>query len=546
MSEKKPTVLQDVLAVKQRELALIKAIDEIRNTVSESGAMLASIANILTNWLEADICLLFLSDRETGKVALKATSERSQGFDALRLPVAHKVAQWATGLDRITTWAGHEELPVESLANVPEDLQLAAVPVIVGNRGRLGALLLARSQVPFSPDDVQLLKTARDQIGSAVVQAQVYEKHQLSIRELETIYQIDRIRDRGLPLDQMISAVLEKLCVATGAESGFFMYYDQAEKKPKMGATTRQDIFRRPACYQIIEQVASESLQHAQIICRDDPASMLDSVMCLPLILNEHIIGVLGVADRNGRRSFNTADRRLLRAIGSQIDTAIYEGMEKHQLRAVLRRSVGPQVMEQLLANPDVGILKGERRVLTVLYADLRSSIDLAERTRAGLLVEFMNDYLSRMTDVILEHAGTLDKFVGDGLMALFGAPIPQEDHALRAVRVGLAMQAAYQAVMKSWRERGVDAPRLGVGIATGRMTVGEMGGSQRANYTVIGRAANLGSRICAMARGGQVLISQNTYDLVKEAVEAIPLPGQRFKGVVGDVTVYHATRILD
>jgi adenylate cyclase len=212
----------------------------------------------------------------------------------------------------------------------------------------------------------------------------------------------------------------------------------------------------------------------------------------------------------------------------------------------VLRRSVGPQVMEQLLANPNVDILKGERKVLTVLYADIRGSTDLAERTKAELLVEFINDYLSQMTDVILGHEGTLDKFVGDEVMALFGAPVPQKDHALRAVRTGLAMQATYQTVMKSWQERGVEAPPIGIGIATGRLIVGEMGGSQRTDYTVIGQAANLGARICGVAKGGQVLISQNTYNLVKEAVEVTPLPNQHFKGVAHDVTVYHVTRVLD
>ena len=89
-------------------------------------------------------------------------------------------------------------------------------------------------------------------------------------------------------------------------------------------------------------------------------------------------------------------------------------------------------------------------------------------------------------------------------------------------------------------------APPIGIGIATGKMTVGEMGGSQRTDYTVIGRAANLGRRICGVAAGGQVLISEATYGLVKEAVEAIPLPGQQFRGVARDVTVYHVTRVLD
>ena len=546
MSEGKLRALQDALALKQKELDLITAIDEIRDTMPEPATMLAAIVNLLADRLEADLCLLFLLDHETEEVQLKAANERSQEFGPLQYVATQELAEWATGLDRITTWAGREGLPVGSPANVPENLQLAAVPIVMGTDERLGALLLARPQVPFGPDDVQLLKTAEDQIDSAVIQGQVYDKQQLSAKELDTIYQIDRIRDRGLPLDEMLSAVLKKLCAATETERGFFMHYDQTEKRLEMQATTHHDFFQRPQCYRIVEQVAAESLRRARLVCRNDLGDELESVMCLPLILNEHIIGALGVVNCYGRRSFTAADRRLLRAVGSQIDTAIYEGIEKHQLRVVLRRSVGPQVMEQLLANSDVDILRGERKVLTVLYADLRGSTDLSERTQAELLVGFINDYLSRMTDVILEHEGTLDKFVGDEVMALFGAPIPQEDHALRAVRVGLVMQAAYQTVMKGWQERGVDVPPMGIGIATGRMTVGEMGGSQRADYTVIGRAANLGSRICGMAKGDQVLISQNTYDLVREAIEAIPHPGQKFKGVAQNVTVYEVTRILD
>ena len=341
------------------------------------------------------------------------------------------------------------------------------------------------------------------------------------------------------------NSTLEILCTAIETEKGFFMRYDQNAKRLNMQAATHQDLFSEPSCYRVLEQVANESLQKAKLVCHSNLRDDWGSVMCLPLILKEYIIGVLGVVDCHGN-DFTAADRRILRAVGSQIDTAIYEGLEKYHLRVVLRRSVGPQVMERLLADPNVDILKGESKILTVLYADLRGSTDLAERTEAELVVGFINDYLSRMTDVILEHEGTLDKFVGDGVVALFGAPIPQEDHALRAVKTGLAMQTAYQMVRKSWQERGMGAPPMGVGIATGRMTVGEMGGSQRADYTVIGRAANLGSRICGAAKGGQVLISQNTFDLVSKAIEAVPLPGQHYKGVAYDVTVYHVTRILD
>ena len=149
------------------------------------------------------------------------------------------------------------------------------------------------------------------------------------------------------------------------------------------------------------------------------------------------------------------------------------------------------------------------------------------------------------MVEVILEHQGTLDKFVGDEVMALFGAPFPQEDHALRAVRVGLAMQAAHAQVMEEWKKRGVDAKPIGIGIATGELIVGEMGSAQRTDYTVVGRAANLAARICSAASSDQVLVSQETYNLIKDQVEAKPVEGVAMKGIGDNLTVYHVTKII-
>jgi class 3 adenylate cyclase len=123
--------------------------------------------------------------------------------------------------------------------------------------------------------------------------------------------------------------------------------------------------------------------------------------------------------------------------------------------------------------------------------------------------------------------------------MALFGAPVTQADHALRAVRVGWQMQTVHQHLIEVWRERGVDVPGIGVGIATGELIVGEMGSAQRSDYTVIGRAANLGSRICSHAAAGQILICPSTYEMVQEQVEASPVMGVRMKGIGENMTVY-------
>jgi class 3 adenylate cyclase/GTP-sensing pleiotropic transcriptional regulator CodY len=532
--------------LRKKELDLITAIDGIRDAVTEPAAMLASIVDLLAERLEADFCAIFLLDPEATRVELKAVSQRDHRLDRLGRFVTRELAAEAAGLDEVAIWEAHEKLSTETGIDAPEGLQLAAVPIIIGADKRLGALLLARARTPFGPADVQLLKTAEDQIDSAVVQGYLHNRHQLSVKEIETIYQVDLIRDQDLSLDEMLNQVLQVLTEKISAEMGFVMLYDRAGKQLERRATTHEDLFRIWGYCEIVERVVDEALESGDLICRNNLTGELRSVMCLPLILNEQIIGVLGVVNHYGPQGFLAADCRLLRAIGSQIDTAIYERREIRHMRRVLGRSIDPRVMERLLTSPDVDILRPERLELTVLYADMRGSTPLAEKTDPELLVEFIKDYLTQMTQIVLSHEGTVDKFIGDEVMALFGAPIPQEDHALRAVRVGLEMQAVYENLMADWRKRGVDAPPIGVGIVTGKMIVGEMGSPQRSDYTVLGRDVNLGARICGVARGGQVLISEPTYDLVKDWVEATSLPGQQFKGVAQDVTVYRIARVLD
>ena len=534
------------LALQQRKLDLLVKIDNIRDTVPEPSAMLVAIANVLTDQFQADLCLLCLLERETGELELKAFTNRGERLGELEPIITRELGERAVRADDVVIWEASEVLPEADHAQLPPGLQLVAVPIIMGDEERLGALLLARSQPPFGPADVELLKTAESQIDSAVIQGHNYYDLQQRNKELETLYQVDRIRDQHLPFDEMLNAVLQELRSVIEAEMGFIMLYRQAEHRLELRATTHDDIFRVSPYYEIVDRVANEALQRGDMVCQDGLGDVLRSMLCIPLILQNEIIGVLGVVNRYGPRGFRAEDRRLLKAIGSQMDTAIFESMERRRLRQLLGRSVDPRVMERLLANPDVDFLKGERLNLSVLYADMRGSTSLAERTDPESLVGFINDYLGRMTEVILSHEGTLDKFVGDEVMALFGAPFPQADHALRAVRVGLEMQMAHQAVMGAWQMRNLDPAPIGIGIASGEMTAGEMGSPQRTDYTVIGRAANLGARICSAAQGGQVLVCQATYDLIKEKVEASPITGLQLKGMSCDVTAYHVTRVLD
>ncbi len=529
----KTKTLQKALALKEKELNLVMAIDRIRDTAPEPEAMLLALVNLLAKELNAELCALWLTDRESGAVELKAINDRSPTITPYQRLLSPKVAARIVRLKQLALWIESDLFDDPD----PGKLHIAGVPIRL-NGEELGALLVARSRI-FSLEDAQLLVTAEDLLDSAIIQGYNYYALQQRVKELQTIYRIDHIRDQHLPFDQMLNAVLQELNAAIEAEMGFVMLYDQSGQKLEMRASTHHTLLSVSPHYEIIERVAGESLGRAGLCQQNDLNDTLHSMICLPLILNEQIIGVLGVVNRRDGRHFSAEDRRLLEAIGSQTDTAIFESIEKRTLRQVLGRSVDPRVMERLLANPNVAFLKGERAVLTVLYADLRGSTSFAEQIDPEVLVEFINQYLSAMTDVILAHEGTLDKFVGDEVMALFGAPFPQEDHALRAVKAGLAMQEAHQDLLAIWRARGIKAPLLGVGMATGELIVGEMGSSQRSDYSVIGKAANLGARICSAAKPGQVLISPRSYELVKGSVTVTPLPGLKFKGVDRDITVY-------
>jgi adenylate cyclase len=390
------------------------------------------------------------------------------------------------------------------------------------------------------------MKSAEDQIDSLLIQGYTAERMQQYTKEMDTIFRIDRIRDQNLPFDEMLNAVISELTRTVEAEMGFIMLYDLSGKQLEIRASAPQNLLPMLPHYDSIRQVADEALEAGELVCRNGLPGTLTSVMCLPLILNERIIGVLGMVNRVGRHGFSQADGRFLSAIGSQIDTAIYERNEIRLLRRVLGRSVDPRVMERLLTNPDVDFMKGELLELSVLFADLRGSTQLAEVTEPDKLVEFIKDYFSAMTEVIFLYEGTVDKFVGDEVMALFGAPIPQQDHAMRSLGAAVAMQAAFEKVRQRWGAKGMQIPPIGIGISTGNMIAGEMGGPQRAEYTVIGRSVNLGARICTAAGGGEILVSQRTYDLIKDRAELEPVPGQQFKGIESDVTVYRLVRIRD
>ena len=173
-----------------------------------------------------------------------------------------------------------------------------------------------------------------------------------------------------------------------------------------MRAVSPTDLAKTLEGIRTAEETAYDAVRSAQLVQKEDRQGRVGSVMCVPLILQNEILGVFGMCSERSS-GFREPERRLLSAIASQMDTAIFEGLEQRRLRRVLGRSGGPQVMERLLDSSNVDFLAGERQVITVLYGDLRGSTELADTSPPDLLVQFVNEFLSTMSDVILQQGAT-------------------------------------------------------------------------------------------------------------------------------------------
>jgi len=217
------------------------------------------------------------------------------------------------------------------------------------------------------------------------------------------------------------------------------------------------------------------------------------------------------------------------------------EGREKAQLRSVFSRYVSRQVVDRIIADPAKAKLGGERRVLTVLFSDIRGFSSFSEGMTPDALANFISEYLTPMTELVLESGGTLDKYIGDAVMAIWAAPVDIPDHAARACDVALKMQDALVDLNKKWKSDGKPEVAIGVGLNTGPMSVGNMGTPARFDYTVLGDQVNLGARLEGLTKeyGVDILVGEETAKAAADKFVFREIDLVRVKGRAGAAPVF-------
>lgn len=252
---------------------------------------------------------------------------------------------------------------------------------------------------------------------------------------------------------------------------------------------------------------------------------------------------------KSGARDYVMKDN--LARLGPAVERELHEAAERRErrrreeerqrLEELMALYLHPQVASMVAGSPDMLRLGGEKRECSVLFADLRGFTSVAEALEPEVLVDVLNDYLEAMTDIVFAYGGLLDKYMGDGIMALWGTPLPMANHAEQACRAALDMVSKQQDLMGSWRERGLPPLQLGIGINSGPMVVGNLGSSRRFTYTALGDHVNLGSRVEQLnkAYGTRVLITEFTHRQLPPAFQVRLVDLVRVKGKQQAVQVF-------
>jgi class 3 adenylate cyclase/FixJ family two-component response regulator len=373
---------------------------------------------------------------------------------------------------------------------------------------------------------VTRLRRERDALTERIMQAnQKLEQH---VRDLNTLSQVGKSITELMQPDKMLNRIVDAVLYVTRSEECSLVLVDS--ETGKVGGCLQK---RRPANGKPAEQppprLMTAPLTLPEDDCEEVPVHHPDeTVLSVPMQVGQRTIGTLSISKLIAGQ-FSSHDDRLLHMLADYAAIAIHnmqlmrqlqrtKEREKQQIRGLFERYVAPTVVEQVLAQPGKVQLGGIRQPVTVLFADVRGFSSFSSNTSPEILVELLNQYMRVAAEAVLAQEGTLDKFMGDAVMAFFNAPLPQSDHALRAVRAAWRL---CQMVEKLHQHLPAEH-RLyfGVGVGIGEAVVGNIGTAQMMNYTVIGDSVNKVKRLQEQAKGGQILISQETYYAIQSDVE--------------------------
>jgi adenylate cyclase len=438
--------------------------------------------------------------------------------------------------DRITIGAStlRFEQPVEERTTDVryDDKPLGHTQLLISASDVMSTVLRSKDEVTTSPQRDKVLETLQ---RKANILSALYEMSKTlgSVFDLNAIFEkATDIIFRSTPADRVVALIAEEGSSEDANLTPIAMRardnkLEAHARKLSIGRTITRKVMRDRVA--LLSQDAASDEQFAGV---DSIVSQgVRSTICAPLVAETRVHGALYADRLDPFAAFKPDDLELISAVAAQTAIAVenaraHERLAREEVaRANYSRFLPEYVVKQMLENPDSFKLGGVSQTITILFADIRGFTRISEHAPPEKIVGLLNRYFSAMTDIIFAHGGTLDKYLGDGLMALFGAPTATPDDASNALNAAVAMQRRLLGINRELRDEGFQEIGVGMGMHTGEAIVGYIGSDRRSEYTAIGDTVNTSSRLESNALGGEILISDATAKAAHSRYRLKPRP---------------------
>lgn len=423
--------------------------------------------------------------------------------------------------DRITIGAStlRFEQPVEERTTDVryDDKPLGHTQLLISANDVMSTVLRSKDEVTTSPQRDKVLETLQ---RKANILSALYEMSKTlgSVFDLNAIFEkATDIIFRSTPADRVVALLSDD-----GSEDANLTPIAMRARDNKLEAHARKLSIGRTITRKVMKErvalLSQDAASDEQFAGVDSIVSQgVRSTICAPLVAESRVHGALYADRLDPFAAFKPDDLELISAVAAQTAIAVenaraHERLAREEVaRANYSRFLPEYVVKQMLENPESFKLGGVSQTITILFADIRGFTRISEHAPPEKIVSLLNRYFSAMTDIIFAHGGTLDKYLGDGLMALFGAPTATPDDASNALNAAVAMQRRLLGINRELRDEGFPEIGVGMGLHTGEVVVGYIGSERRSEYTAIGDTVNTSSRLESNARGGEILISDAT-----------------------------------
>ncbi len=379
---------------------------------------------------------------------------------------------------------------------------------------------------------------------------------------LSFIYELNKSLNHAFSLEEMYKSICNSIFKVTDCGRIAFVTLKNTGNNVELQVNwteyfdddTKQDYQLLSISHTVVKKVIEEKVSISTDPLSDTTFSQtqsftlgtIRSVMCVPMLGQQNaVLGAIYV-DRIYPTQFSEDDVNFLTAVAANTATAI-ERISTHEKllqeaerRLVYSRFLPPFVVEEIVAAPKNLRLGGINKEVTVLFADIRGFTTLSENKEPQEIVSLLNNYFERAVDAIFKHNGTLDKFIGDGIMAFFGAPNSSKSDPVNAILTAIAIQREVQQLNKELELNGTKHKlEVGIGINTGKVTAGYIGSTLRTDYTVIGDTVNIASRLESTASAGQILIGEQTYLLVQDYIKTWKKTSNTFNSLTPELSIF-------